>query len=67
MKLFLKKVLNRVSLPSILLIEFEEAHSPKDEQAGARIKEHIDLLLRSGMRCIAVDGSNMTLERVSED
>jgi FkbM family methyltransferase len=50
-------------LPGLLLIEFDEAHSPKDAGAGGRIKEHVELLLRAGMRCIAVEGSNMTLER----
>jgi FkbM family methyltransferase len=50
-------------LPRLLLIEFDEVHSPKDERAASRIGEHVDLLVRSGMQCIAVEGSNMTLQR----
>ena len=47
-------------LPHILLIEFDEAHTPLDRRAHNRIGEHIRLLVRAGMRCIAVEGSNAT-------
>ena len=50
-------------LPKLLLIEFDEVHSPQDASAGERIKSHIDMLLCAGMRCVAVDGSNITLVR----
>lgn len=48
------------TLPRILLIEFDEAHTPLDQDAGKRIKEHINELVSVGMRCIAVEGSNAT-------
>lgn len=50
-------------LPRLLLIEFDEAHSPQDGGAAERIRTHVHLLLDAGMRCIAVEGSNMTLLR----
>lgn len=53
-------------LPRILLIEFDEAHTPLDADAGARISEHIRLLLQAGMRCIALEGSNATFLRHGE-
>ncbi|CUQ68072.1 FkbM family methyltransferase [Candidatus Nitrospira inopinata] len=48
------------SLPRLLLVEFDEAHTPLDDKAPERINEHIKLLVRSGMRCVAVEGSNAT-------
>lgn len=53
------------SLPRLLLIEFDEAHTPLDTQAPERISRHIALLVRSGMRCVAVEGSNATFVRAS--
>jgi FkbM family methyltransferase len=50
-------------LPRILLIEFDEAHTPLDEYSGARIEESIKQLVGAGMRCIAVEGSNATFIR----
>lgn len=50
-------------LPRMLLIEFDEAHSPQDNGAGERIRAHVQMLLDAGMRCVAVEGSNMTLVR----
>jgi hypothetical protein len=50
-------------LPRILLIEFDEAHTPMDDGAGARIKSHIEQLQSAGMRCIAVEASNATFVR----
>ena len=50
-------------LPGILLIEFDEAHTPLDADAESRIGDHIDRLARAGMRCIAVEGSNATFVR----
>lgn len=47
-------------LPQLLLVEFDEVHTPLDANAGMRIKQHIEMLTRAGMRCIAVDGSNAT-------
>jgi FkbM family methyltransferase len=52
-------------LPKLLLIEFDEVHSPQDASAGERIKCHIDMILGAGMRCIAVEGSNITFMRKS--
>ncbi len=50
-------------LPRILLIEFDEAHTPLDDEAGSRIGDHIRQLVQVGMRCIAVDGCNATFVR----
>ena len=50
-------------LPRILLIEFDEAHTPLDNDAGARINENITQLVNAGMRCIAVEGCNATFVR----
>jgi FkbM family methyltransferase len=53
-------------LPRLLLIEFDEAHTPLDNDANARIKKHIDDLVRAGMTCIAVEGSNASFIRASQ-
>jgi FkbM family methyltransferase len=53
------------SLPRLLLIEFDEAHTALDDEAPERISRHVDLLVRSGMRCVAVEGSNATFVRAS--
>jgi FkbM family methyltransferase len=50
-------------LPRILLIEFDEAHTPLDSDAGSRIADHVRQLAQAGMRCIAVEGSNATFVR----
>jgi hypothetical protein len=50
-------------LPRILLIEFDEAHTPLDNDADKRIKESIKELVDAGMRCIAVEGCNATFVR----
>ena len=52
-------------LPRLLLIEFDEVHTPLDSNAGERISQYIDLLVRSGMRCVAIEGSNATFVRIS--
>jgi len=51
-------------LPRLLLVEFDEVHTPLDSNAEKRIGQHIDLLVRSGMRCVAVEGSNATFSRI---
>ena len=56
-------LLNSGPLPRLLLVEFDEAHTPLDENAGARIQNHIERLRRARMRCVAVDGSNATFCR----
>jgi FkbM family methyltransferase len=50
-------------LPPILLIEFDEAHTPIDDYSPDRIGAYIKLLLGAGMRCIAVEGCNATFVR----
>ena len=50
-------------LPRILLIEFDEAHTPLDSEAGSRISSHINQLIQAGMRCVALEGSNATFIR----
>jgi FkbM family methyltransferase len=52
-------------LPRLLLVEFDEAHTPLDGKANERIGQHFNLLLRSGMRCVAVEGSNATFMRTA--
>jgi len=52
-------------LPRLLLIEFDEAHSPLDDKAPERIARHIALLAQAGMRCVAVEGSNATFVKSS--
>ena len=47
-------------LPKVLLIEFDELHSPQDAGASERIRRHVRLLLDAGMRCVAVEGCNAT-------
>lgn len=59
----IKDLLASNMLPRILLIEFDEAHTPLDNDAGERIKEHIRQLVSAGMRCIAVEGCNATFIR----
>jgi FkbM family methyltransferase len=51
-------------LPRLLLVEFDEAHTPMDSEAGSRIKHHIEVLEQAGMRCIAVEGSNASFIRL---
>ncbi|MEO7863989.1 MAG: FkbM family methyltransferase [Nitrospirales bacterium] len=50
-------------LPRLLLLEFDEAHTPMDSDANTRIKHHIEILEQAGMRCIAVDGCNASFIR----
>jgi len=52
-------VFNKI-LPRMLLVEFDEAHTPMDEGASDRIQQHIEMLIRAGMRCIFIEGSNMS-------
>ena len=47
-------------LPQLLLIEFDETHTPLDTNAAARIAGSIQLLTEAGMACVAVEGSNAT-------
>ena len=50
-------------LPRILVVEFDEAHTPMDGEANTRIQHHIEVLEHAGMRCIAVDGCNASFIR----
>jgi hypothetical protein len=60
----IKDIVSSNLLPSVLLVEFDEIHTPIDSNAGIRIKEHIDILVGAGMRCIAIENSNATFMRV---
>lgn len=51
-------------MPRVLLVEFDEAHTPLDGHAGERIGEHMRKLDQAGMRCIAIEGSNATFVRL---
>jgi FkbM family methyltransferase len=59
----IEDLLSTNMLPRVLLVEFDEVHSPLDSEAGDRIKAHIDMLTEAGMKCVAVDGSNATFVR----
>ena len=59
----IQDLLNSDLLPRLVLIEFDEAHTPLDDNAGTRIQDHIQRLILAGMQCIAVDGSNATFVR----
>lgn len=50
-------------LPQLLLIEFDETHTPLDANAAARIAGSVQLLTEAGMACVAVEGSNATFVR----
>jgi FkbM family methyltransferase len=50
-------------LPRLLLIEFDEVHTPMDSEANTRIKHHIEMLEKAGMRCIAIDNSDASFIR----
>jgi len=52
-------------LPRLLLVEFDEIHSPQDADAPARIKRHIDMLAGAGMRCFSIDGCNFSFMRAA--
>ncbi len=52
-------------LPRLLLVEFDEAHTPLDNKASERIRHHIALLARSEMRCVAIEGNNATFVKTS--
>ena len=56
----IRDIVSSKILPRILLIEFDEVHSPQDRAAADRIRHHVGLLHDAGMRCIAVDGCNAT-------
>lgn len=47
-------------LPKILLVVFDEGHTPMDEMARDRIGNHIAQLQNAGMRCVALEGCNAT-------
>jgi FkbM family methyltransferase len=56
-------LVNSGMLPQLLLIEFDETHTPLDANASARIAGSIQLLRKAGMACVAVEGSNVTFVR----
>lgn len=49
-------------LPHFLLVEFDEAHTPLDGGAMDRMKDRIHALENANMRCIALDGCNVTFQ-----
>lgn len=59
----IRDILATGPLPRLLLIEFDEAHTPLDENAGARIGDNIRQLVNAGMRCVAIEGCNATFIR----
>lgn len=59
----IRDLVDKGLLPRILLIEFDEMHSPLDSDASTRIADSVSQLVGAGMRCIAVEGSNATFVR----
>lgn len=59
----IKDIVAMKLLPRLLLVEFDEAHTPLDNDASKRIKRHIELLAQAGMKCIAIEGCNATFIR----
>jgi hypothetical protein len=59
----IRDILASSLLPRMLLIEFDEAHTPLDDDAGTRIHDHINRLVEAGMHCVAVEGCNATFVR----
>lgn len=51
------------NLPYLLLIEFDELHTPLDNGAYDRVHKHIELLKSKGMKHIFMDGANATFIR----
>lgn len=51
-------------LPRLLMVEFDEIHTPLDSDAFNRIDNTIDLLEKHGMQCIYMDGANLTFIKV---
>jgi FkbM family methyltransferase len=50
-------------LPRLLLIEFDEVNAPLDNKSEDRIRAHIEMLVKAGMQCVAVEGCNATFVR----
>lgn len=46
--------------PTLLLIEFDEAHSALDSHAQDRIVRHLNLLIKAGYKCVAAGNCNAT-------
>lgn len=59
----IRDLLDSNALPRILLVEFDEVHTPLDRDADRRIAQHIRRLIEAGMRCIAIEGCNASFVR----
>ncbi|CDZ37313.1 Methyltransferase [Neorhizobium galegae bv. officinalis] len=59
----IEDIVSSLTLPRILLIEFDECHSPLDGRADDRIAQHISMLSGAGMRCVTIEGCNATFVR----
>lgn len=59
----IKSMIAENILPKILCIEFDEGYLPSNYKYISRISKHIDLLEKAGMRCVFVDGWNVTFLR----
>ena len=59
----IRDLLDSNALPRILLVEFDEVHTPLDGDADDRIGRHIRRLVEAGMRCVAIEGCNASFVR----
>lgn len=59
----LTDLLNNDLLPRILLVVFDEGHTPMDEMANDRIADQIARLCQAGMRCVVLEGCNATFSK----
>ena len=50
-------------LPRLLLIEFDEVHSPKDSKALSRVSHYVKRIIDAGYICVAVENCNITFVR----
>lgn len=59
----IKDLIKSSLLPRVLLVEFDEVHTPMDSGASKRIQQHVRMLQDAGMACVAVEGCNVTFIR----
>lgn len=56
----IQDIVDNGPLPYLLLVEFDEIHTPLDKEAPSRVNKHINLLRSKGMQHIFMEGSNAT-------
>lgn len=56
----IRNIVQEKNIPDLLLIEFDELHTPLDSGYLDRVAEHIALLRCAGMHCVYIDGCDLT-------